>query len=135
MLWSSLDGSGVWGRMDTCISTIESLHYSPETITGLLIGYTAIQNENIQKLKKTQPLVNSRLALAMGGCHLPLSRIKSCAAAAADLQHPQRNSGWRAEMRYSVLGRKLVGQVFRYVFSGGADSESNFCISSYLEKH
>ena len=30
----------VWGRMDTCICMTESLCYSPETITALLIGYT-----------------------------------------------------------------------------------------------
>jgi len=29
---------------------------------------------------------NYKLALAMGTCHPPLTRIKSCAAAAADLQ-------------------------------------------------
>ena len=42
---------GRWGRMDTCICMAESLHYSPETITILLIDYTPIQNK---KLKKTQ---------------------------------------------------------------------------------
>ena len=30
----------VWGRMDTCICMTESLCYSPETITALLIGCT-----------------------------------------------------------------------------------------------
>ena len=34
-----LDGTGVWGRMDTCVCVAESLHCSPETITALLIGY------------------------------------------------------------------------------------------------
>ena len=32
------------GRMDTCICMVESLYYSPETIT-LLISYTPIQNK------------------------------------------------------------------------------------------
>ena len=44
MLCASLDGMGVWGRMDTCIYLTESLHYSPETITTLLIISTSIQN-------------------------------------------------------------------------------------------
>jgi len=35
MLCGSLDGRGVWGRMDTWIRMAESLHYSPETITFL----------------------------------------------------------------------------------------------------
>ena len=41
MLCGSLDGTGVWGRMDTCICMAES----PETITTLLIVYTPIQNK------------------------------------------------------------------------------------------
>ena len=40
---------GVWGRMDTCIYTTESLCCPPETITTLLIGYT--QNK-IKSFKK-----------------------------------------------------------------------------------
>ena len=36
---------GVWGRMDSCVCMAESLCYSPETITTLLIGYTSIQNK------------------------------------------------------------------------------------------
>ena len=51
-LCGSLDGRGVWGRMDTCISTAESLDYSPQTITTLLIGYTSIQNKKLTKMKE-----------------------------------------------------------------------------------
>ena len=43
VLYGSLHGRGVWGRMDTCIGMAEmaeSLRYSPETIITLLIGYT-----------------------------------------------------------------------------------------------
>ena len=43
----SLDGRGVWGRMDTRICTAESLHCLPETVTTLLLGCTPLQ-----KLKK-----------------------------------------------------------------------------------
>ena len=32
VLYGSLDGRGVWGRMDTCICMAESLHYPPETV-------------------------------------------------------------------------------------------------------
>ena len=42
VLCGSLDGRGVWGRMDTRIHMAESLCCAPETITTLLIGYTAI---------------------------------------------------------------------------------------------
>ena len=41
-LCASLDGRGVWGRMDTCVRMAESLHCSPETVnTALLIGSAA----------------------------------------------------------------------------------------------
>ena len=39
MLHGSLDGRGVWRRMDTCICMAESLCCPPETITIFLISY------------------------------------------------------------------------------------------------
>ena len=57
----------------------------------------------------------------VGTCHecLPSTstRIKSCAAAAADLQHPLKK--FRLENRNEVLCApgKLAGQVFRKLFS------------------
>ena len=47
MLHGSLDGRGVWGRMDTCICMTGSLHCSCETVTTWLIGYSPIQNESL----------------------------------------------------------------------------------------
>ena len=44
MLCGSLDGRGVWGRMDTCICLAESLCYLPETITTLLTDYAAAKS-------------------------------------------------------------------------------------------
>ena len=52
MLCGSLDGRGVWERMDTCICMAESLCCSPETITTLLIGFTPIQNKKFLKICK-----------------------------------------------------------------------------------
>jgi len=49
MLCGSLDGRGVWGRMDTRICMAKSLHGSPETTTKLLIGNTPIQNKKLKK--------------------------------------------------------------------------------------
>ena len=49
MLCGSLDGRGVWGRMDTCIWMAELLYCSPETVTILLIRYTPIQNKKLKK--------------------------------------------------------------------------------------
>ena len=67
MLCGSLDGRGVCGRMDIRIGTTKSIHYSPETITALLIGYISIQNKNVGK--KPNPL------LQIGTCHGPLPSI------------------------------------------------------------
>jgi len=45
MLCGSLDGRGVWGKMDTCICMAQSLLCSVETIITLLISDTPIQNK------------------------------------------------------------------------------------------
>ena len=37
-------GEGSLGKRDPCIRMAESLHYSHETITTFLIGYTMVQN-------------------------------------------------------------------------------------------
>ena len=52
--------------------------------------------------------------LSITNWHLPSTskEIKSCAAAVADFQYPL-SSGWREEMRHSVLEEKLAGQVFK----------------------
>ena len=47
-LFDSLDGRGVWGRMDTCICMAESFRPSPETVTTLLISYIPIQNKTFK---------------------------------------------------------------------------------------
>ena len=49
---ASLDGRGLWGRMDTCICTAESLHGSPESTATLFIGFTHIQNKKFKVRKK-----------------------------------------------------------------------------------
>ena len=55
MLCASLDGRVFWGRMDKCTCIADSLHYSPETITILLTGYTPIQNAfGVKKNKKNK---------------------------------------------------------------------------------
>ena len=36
--YGSLDGREVWGRVDTCICTAESLDCSPETVTALFVN-------------------------------------------------------------------------------------------------
>ena len=53
MLRGSLDGMGVWGRMDACICMAEFLHCSPETTTTLLTGserkWKALTRESIPR--------------------------------------------------------------------------------------
>ena len=45
VLCGSLDGRGVWGRMDTCVCMVKSLCCSPKTTTALLISSAPIQNK------------------------------------------------------------------------------------------
>ena len=56
-MWQ-LGWEGSLGRMDTCICMAESLCCPPETITTLLIGYTAMQNKKVNKKKKKTGLGN-----------------------------------------------------------------------------
>ena len=49
MLCGSLDGRGVWGRIDTCICTDELLPCSLETIKTLLISHIPTQNKKLKK--------------------------------------------------------------------------------------
>ena len=42
VLCASLNGRGIWGRMDTCMCMTESLLCSPKTATSLLIGYACV---------------------------------------------------------------------------------------------
>ena len=51
----SLDGRGVWGRMDRWVCMAESLCCAPETITTLLAGYTPMQNLQTNKHKTSTP--------------------------------------------------------------------------------
>ena len=46
MLCGSLDGMGIWGRVDTCVCNAESLCGQYEATTMLLISYTSIKNKN-----------------------------------------------------------------------------------------
>ena len=55
VIYASLDGMGVRGRMDTCICMAESLHCSPETTTTLLIGLSQ-NKKKFFKLKKKNVL-------------------------------------------------------------------------------
>ena len=45
----SLDGRGVWERMETCTCVAESFCCPPETITTLLIDDTPKQNKKLNK--------------------------------------------------------------------------------------
>ena len=49
MSCGSLDGKGVWGRVNTCICMAEPLYCSLETVTTLSISYTPIQNKKLKK--------------------------------------------------------------------------------------
>ena len=74
----------------------------------------------------------------VGTCHghLPSTslRTESCAAAAADFQHSLKSSGWRGEMKHSVLREKLTGRSSdSYIFSG-ADFISPILVSHHIYK-
>ena len=49
MLCGSLDGRGVWGRLDTYVCMAKALYDSPEAITTLLVSCTPTQNKKVFK--------------------------------------------------------------------------------------
>ena len=61
MLYASLDGNEVWGRMDTCLCMTESLCYSAETTTTLLIGASLVA-----QLVKTPPAMQETPVRLLG---------------------------------------------------------------------
>ena len=63
----SLDGRGVWGRMDTYVCVAESLHCAPEAITTLFIGYVFVIQ---QCLTLCRPMDSSTPSLRVPH-HLP----------------------------------------------------------------
>ena len=77
MLRGSLDGRGVWGRMDTCVCMAESFSCPLETITTLLISYTPIQNKKLKKLNNYKKLWRFRvLPINFRGYRLELLLIE-----------------------------------------------------------
>ena len=66
MLCGSLDGRGIWERMDTGICMAESLCCSPET---LLISYTLIQNKKF----KTTTKKSSQLPKHLSSLNIPVA--------------------------------------------------------------
>ena len=89
MLHGSLDGRGAWDRMDTCILRAESLRFSPETITTLLISYAPIQNKVLKKRnnqrgrESTQSISLRAVALGSGLG----ARMQGAGSPASPLQH------------------------------------------------
>jgi len=66
MLCGSLDGRGVWGRMNTYIWMAESLCCLPETVTSLLIcGGGGVVTKSCPTLV-TLPTVAHQASLSMG---------------------------------------------------------------------
>ena len=81
MLCGSLDGSGVWERMDTCICIAESLCCSLETITTLLISYTLIQNKKFKVGEEKNTILWGRvlrLSSLTTNCNDTRGQLLSC---------------------------------------------------------
>ena len=84
MLRGSLDGSRVWGRMDTCVCMAESLHCSFETVTTLLISYTQVQNK---KLKINKEMIRQKKSLSNALAFMILSKGTCVLCCAQSLSH------------------------------------------------
>ena len=56
MLCGSLDGRGVWGKMDTCICMAEFLCCAPESTTTQLIGYLKVKVLSLSCVRLCEPV-------------------------------------------------------------------------------
>ena len=56
MLCGSLDGRGVWGRMDTCVCMVECFCCSPETVTKLFVNQLYLKRKQKVYNKKKKEL-------------------------------------------------------------------------------
>ena len=83
VLCASLNGSGVWGRMEACVCMAESLHCSPETVS-LLIGYTPTRNAfGVKKKSKLNKQTNKKASVGgdaenSGPQHTAGRNVNSC---------------------------------------------------------
>ena len=59
-----------------------------------------------------------RLTISATNCHLPLQGLNHMLVQLLIFNNLWKELGLSAEMRHSVLWEKLVGQVFRKIFSG-----------------
>ena len=78
------------------------------------------------------------MTLSTTNWHLPstCTMIESCCCRYWSSTLPERSSGWRAEMRYSVLWKNWQNRSSdSYGFSGADFMTPSLNISSYLEKH
>ena len=67
MLCGSLDGSGVWGRMDACMCMAESLCCASDTVTILLIGCMSIHVASlVAQMVKNLPAMQKTLVRFLG---------------------------------------------------------------------
>ena len=70
MLHGSLDGTGVWGRMDTCLCIAEFLCCSLETITTLFINWPIQNKKGFTKIY--MPYQSSRMEFGISSGDVPL---------------------------------------------------------------
>ena len=76
MLGGSLDGRGVWGRMDTCMYGWDPL-LSTWNYHTLLIGYTPVQNKELKKKSPCLCLaVKHKVAVAAGNAFVKKKKKK-----------------------------------------------------------
>ena len=66
LLCGSLDGKGVWERMDPCICMVESPCSSPETITALVTGFVCAKPPQLCRLFAILWTVARQAPLSMG---------------------------------------------------------------------
>ena len=65
VLHGSLDGKGVWGKMDKCICMAESVCCPPQTITALSTAYQFSSVQSLSRVQLCNPMNRSTPGLSV----------------------------------------------------------------------
>lgn len=89
MLCGTLDGRGVWGRLDTWIYRAGVPPLLPETIMMFLIGYTPIQTKCLKVTKQKNKRRTLSLSWAMHSLETLMKTTRTSAGTNSQVPPPQ----------------------------------------------
>lgn len=116
MLLGRLEGSGVWGSMDTCVCMAAWLCCTPEAITALLNGYPPISNIKIKSLPHKK-IISSH-------CYHPFSPFIFCSPTLlSQLISQKKEPGSNTLKMLNISSSSVLRELFSYLPSQRTDNK------------